>query len=76
VRQVGGGLSLTSKSFDECLTFGVLAVKDLDRDLAAQEAIFGHPDVGHSTPGEVGDEGVSVREDSCRFHDRGWYRRL
>jgi hypothetical protein len=36
-------------------------VKDLDRDLAPQQAVFGHPYIGHSTPGKVGDEGVPVR---------------
>jgi hypothetical protein len=68
VGQGGGGLRLAPEPLHEPRILGELPMQDLDSNPAFQDAVLGNPHIGHPATSEMGDEGVTIREDTRRFH--------
>ena len=64
VGEIRCSLGLPTEALDKGIAGGELPVEDLDSDVAAEASVEGDVHVRHTAAGDMGDEGVAIRQDA------------
>ena len=68
VAEVRRGLRLSSEPLHERLVGGVLGVEDFDRNPAIEQVVSALIDIGHSAPGQMGRDLITVGQSGLGIH--------